>query len=191
MIQKWIENPKKKEIIKSGITIAVVILIAFFVRFYVVRTIQVKGDSMIPNFNHNDVVVVNEFQYRFSNPKRNDIVICFYENGMKERFLIKRIIGLPGDEIDLQKIADGEALEYAVQINGDTLKEDYIYERMIQKGDISYPFVVPENCYFVMGDNRNVSSDSRSKEIGPIPKKNILGKVIFRLLPLQKPHFID
>ena len=87
---------------------------------------------------------------------------------------------MPGDVIDI--FDNGSELE--LEINGNTIDEDYIKEGMQQPGDIEYPYTVPEGCYFVMGDNRNLSTDSRFTNIGAIAKDEIKGKVIFKIWPL-------
>ena len=96
--------------------------------------------------------------------------------------IIKRVIGLPGDEIDLRNNGSGI---YHLYINGTLVEEPYIAEPMQDKGDITYPFVVPEDCYFVMGDNRNASTDSRRQSIGAIEKEDIMGRVVLRLYPFS------
>jgi len=179
-----IKNEKKrKEIMEWIISLAVVIFIAFIARSFVLGTNLVKGISMQPTFEHDDYVVLNKITYRFSDPKRGDIVVCSYDKGTQEENIIKRVIGTPGDIIDI-KI--GDEYQYIVLVNGEAIDESYLGENMEQKGDIEYPFTVPEGCYFVMGDNRNSSNDSRSKLIGAIPKENIDGKVIIRLMPFDR-----
>ena len=96
--------------------------------------------------------------------------------------IIKRVIGLPGDEIDLRDNGSGI---YHLYINGVLVEEPYIAEPMQDKGDITYPFIVPKGCYFVMGDNRNASTDSRRQSIGAIEKEDIMGRVVLRLYPFS------
>lgn len=174
---------KRKEIIEWIVTLAVVIFIALVFRNFVLGTNLVKGISMEPTFEHNDYVVLNKLTYRLGEPKRGDIVVCSYDKGTQEENIIKRVIGTPGDVIDIET---GDEYQYIVLVNGEAIEENYLGENMEQKGDIEYPYTVPEGCYFVMGDNRNSSNDSRSKLIGAIPKKNIEGKVILRLLPFDR-----
>lgn len=177
------KSKKRKEITEWIISLAVVILIAIIVRSFVLGTTLVKGISMEPTFEHNDYVVLNKIAYNVGEPKRGDIVVCSYDKGTQEEDIIKRVIGTPGDVIDIET---GDEYQYIVLINGEAIDESYLGENMEQKGDIEYPYTVPDGCYFVMGDNRNSSNDSRSRLIGAIPKENIEGKVIVRLMPFGK-----
>ena len=174
---------KRKELMEWVISLIVVILIALVARNFVFGTNLVKGISMEPTFEHDDYVVINKLTYRFGEPTRGDIVVCSYDKGTQEENIIKRVIGTPGDVIDIEI---GDEYQYIVLINGEAIDESYLPENMEQKGDIEYPYTVPEGCYFVMGDNRNSSNDSRSKLIGAIPKDNIEGKVILRLFPFDR-----
>ncbi|MGL4791854.1 MAG: signal peptidase I [Anaerotignaceae bacterium] len=173
---------QKNERMEWIYSLIIVILIVFVLRFFLISAIIVKGESMQPTFQHNDVTIINKLSYKIGNPKNGDIIVCSYDNGTQYENIIKRVIGVPGDVIELEV---GEEYEYHVVVNGITLDEPYTKELMYQPGDIEYPFTVPENCYFVMGDNRNNSNDSRSKYIGAIPKSNILGKVFLRVLPFS------
>lgn len=168
-----------KEWIKD---IVIAIVIALIVVQFIKPTI-VKESSMEPNFYENDYLFVSKQSYTFSEPKRGDVVVVhsslLQENG-DEKLLIKRIVGLPGDEID---IADGK-----VYINGEELTEDYTKEGYTN-GEIS-DFVVPDGEVFCMGDNRRVSIDSRSPEVGAIDVDEIVGKVVLRLYPFNKIGFI-
>lgn len=162
------------------------ILIVIGIRTFILGTVGVKGSSMEPNFYHGDFVVVNKLAYYVGHPKKNDIAICRVDSGSSQENLIKRVIGLPGDKIELVENKDNYDLEYFLYINGELQEEPYIKEMMQQPGDIEYPYVVPENCYFVMGDNRNASTDSRAKSIGAIENKNMIGKVAMKIYPFGK-----
>lgn len=177
------KTKKRKEITEWTISLVVVMFIAFIVHNFVFGTNIVKGISMEPTFEHDDYVIVNKLTYLFNAPKRGDIVVCSYDKGTQEENIIKRVIGTPGDVIDIEI---GDEYQYIVLVNGEAIEESYLPENMEQKGDIEYPYTVSEGCYFVMGDNRNSSNDSRSKLIGAIPKKNIEGKVMLRLLPFDR-----
>lgn len=158
--------------------IIIVAVLAFVLRTFVFTTVSVKGPSMEPLYVHGDLVVAEKVSTLFREPKEGDIVVCDYSTD--EELIIKRVIGTPGDVIDLYY--DGEKI--VLEINGELIEEDYIKEDMQQPGDVDYPYTVPEGCYFVMGDNRNLSSDSRFMSIGAIPKENIEGRVIFKIWPL-------
>lgn len=179
-MEKEKEKNVKNEIIQWISAIIIVIVAAFVLRTFVFSTVMVKGPSMEPTYVHGDMVVAEKISYLFSDPEMNDIVVCEYSEN--DELIIKRVIGVPGDEIDIY--FDGEKV--VLRVNGDKIEEDYIKEAMMQPGDMEYPYVVPEGCYFVMGDNRNASSDSRFMSIGAIPKENIDGKVLMKIWPLGK-----
>ena len=168
-----------KEWIKD---IIIAVVIALVVVQFIKPTI-VKQSSMEPNFYENDYLFVSKQSYTFSEPKRGDVVVVhsslLRENG-DEKLLIKRIIGLPGDKID---ISDGK-----VYINGEELVEDYTKEGYTT-GDVD-GLVVPKDEVFCMGDNRRVSIDSRAPEVGCIDMDAVVGKVFLRLYPFNKIGFI-
>ncbi len=170
----------KNEIVQWIVALAIVLVLAFVLRTFVFSTVSVKGPSMEPSYVHGDVVVAQKISYLFSEPKRDDIVICEYSTD--DELIIKRVIGLPGDEINIY--FDHDEFLCVLEINGERIEEGYIKEAMMQPGDTEYPYIVPEGCYFVMGDNRNLSSDSRFMSIGAIPKENIEGKVVLKIWPL-------
>ncbi|MDD4377043.1 MAG: signal peptidase I [Eubacteriales bacterium] len=156
------------------------ILIALVIAIIVVQFIKptiVKESSMQPNFYENDYLFLSKQSYTFSEPERGDVIVFHsdlkQDNG-KEKLLIKRIIGLPGDEIDIK---DGQ-----VYINGELFEEDYIKEDYTW-GEIS-DLVVPEGQLFVMGDNRRVSRDSR--ELGCIKEDDVVGKAVIRVYPFSE-----
>lgn len=174
----------KQELYDNRVFIAVALVIILALQF--VGTVRVKGNSMEPNFHHYDVVLMNKAAYIFSKPEYGDVVICRYDELNSKELIIKRVIGVPGDVIDIELNEDNKAaIEFTLSINGEILEEDYINGTMEQSGDCEYPFTVPENSYFVMGDNRNSSSDSRRKQVGAINLSEIDGKVVFRLYPFD------
>lgn len=150
-----------------------------------VRPTIVKQSSMEDTLQENDYIVMSLRAYKHEEPQRGDIVIFQSSlvneaNGTK-KLLIKRVIGLPGDEI----IIRNEQLF----INGKAFKEDYIKDGVTPVRDVpreGEPFIVPEGQYFVMGDNRIVSVDSRYSEVGCITVDQIKGKAVLRLFPLNK-----
>jgi signal peptidase I len=167
-----------KEALSWGKDILIAIIIALFIRQFVLAHTVIPTGSMIPTIEINDHVLVNKLSYHFTEPKRGDIIV-FHE----EIDLIKRVIGLPGEEIDLK---DGK-----VFINGEPLLEDYLNEPMDTniQGFLEFPYRIPENSYFVMGDNRNVSQDSRY--MGPISKDKIFAKAGLRIWPLKTFGFLE
>lgn len=176
---------RKKEKKSMPILLQLVLLVVLvLILRNVMGTVYVKGSSMEPNFYHGDLVFVNKLSTSIGSPDYGDVVICRMEDDFAYENLIKRVIGLPGDEIDIVENEDGEEI-YDLYVNGELIEEPFLGEPMMTKGNIEYPFEVPENSYFVMGDNRNASTDSRKESVGAIAKENLEGKVIFRLFPFS------
>lgn len=151
------------------------VIFGLFTTFIADRT-SVIGDSMEPNIHDGDYFILNKISYRFSEPERFDIVVFPYNNGQSN--YIKRIIGLPGEKIEVK--TDGQ-----IYINDKVLDEQFGVEIIRIIGDQPFPIIIPDNEYFVMGDNRNDSSDSRYQDVGTIPKADIIGKAGIRIWPLS------
>ncbi len=137
--------------------------------------IQVDGTSMESTLNDGDVLVlttIGEFQ-------TGDLIAFYYQN----KLLLKRVIGLPGDTISIDE--DG-----FVTVNGEVLSEEYVQEISLGVSDITYPYQVPEDRYFVMGDNRATSIDSRTTTIGCIESEQVVGRVIWRIYPFGKFKYL-
>ncbi|MGI6727508.1 MAG: signal peptidase I [Anaerovoracaceae bacterium] len=164
-----------KEWIKD---IAVALIIGILVLQFVKPTI-VKEHSMDPTLNENDYIFLSKQSYRFHEPESGDIIVFHTDllqaNG-KEKLLIKRIIGIPGDVIS---ITDG-----VVYRNGEALEESYILDDYTAT-DME-EVVVPKDSVFVMGDNRQNSIDSRDSSVGYVKEDLIVGKAVFRLYPFNK-----
>lgn len=160
------------------------VVIALIVIQFIKPTI-VKEMSMEPNFYENDYLFVSKQSYKlFGEPKRGDVVVVHsdlvQDNG-NEKLLIKRIIGLPGDRID---ISEGN-----VYLNGDLMTQDFTKDG-VTNGDIS-GLIVPEGEIFCLGDNRLVSIDSRDPDVGCVEIDDIVGKVVLRLYPFNKIGLIE
>lgn len=164
-----------KEWIKDIIIAAVIAIIV--IQF--VKPTIVKESSMEPNFYENDYLFISKMTYKFSEPRLGDVIVFHSSlttaNG-DEKLLIKRVIGVEGDRIDIK---DGETY-----VNGEKLEEAYTKDG-VTNGSID-GLVVPEGEVFCMGDNRLVSIDSRTSEVGCIKVKNIVGRVFFRVYPFNK-----
>lgn len=156
--------------------IFIVLIIVYLIITFVVQNTKVSGHSMEPTLHNNDAVIVNKFIYHFKTPHQGDIIVFPYQKDPSKKY-IKRIIGLPGDIIDIEN--------GMIYINGQILHEPYIIESWNVKGNISYPFKIPENTYFVMGDNRDYSADSRFQDVGTVQKSEIFGKAWIRIWPLK------
>lgn len=189
--EKETTGRKKKEKKSMPIALQLVLLVVMVVVLRnVMGTVLVKGSSMEPNFNHGDLVFINKLSTSVGSPDYGDVVICKLEEGSGYENIIKRVIGLPGDEIDIVENEDDEEV-YDLYVNGEYIEEDFLGEPMMTDGNIEYPFEVPENSYFVMGDNRNESLDSRRESVGAIHKDDLMGKVVLRLYPFSDFGLID
>jgi len=157
--------------------IAAVIFLAYFIIYYCVEKTTVIGSSMEKTLSANDQIIINKFIYHVSDPKRFDVIV-FKQSGKEHSFYnIKRIIGLPGETV---QIKDG-----SIYINGEVLDEIIEVEEMVNYGLAAEEIVLEENEYFVLGDNRNNSEDSRFASIGNITRDEIIGKASLRLSPFN------
>lgn len=168
----------KKTIWEFAKTIITALVIALLITTFIKPTL-VKGYSMYPTIEPYNYLIVNKLPYLTGEPERGDIIVFkvhIYSDNGEEKDLIKRVIGIAGDVIEIR---DG-----VVYRNGKALKEDYIYGG-ITPGDMA-PITVDEGYIFVMGDNRPNSMDSRDPGIGEIAVSDILGRVDLRLYPFSK-----
>lgn len=153
--------------------IAAAILLAYFFVNFCIQRIGVVGNSMDPTLKAGDSIVVNKAIYRITEPKRFDVIV-FKQKGQEHNYYnIRRIVGLPGESI---QIKDGK-----VYVNGELLEENIVVEDIVNPGLAKNPYVLEDNEYFVLGDNRNDSVDSRFASIGTIVKDEIIGKAWIRL----------
>lgn len=158
------------------LVIAFFAVILFFT--FVFRLAAVNGESMLPTLVDKDRLIVS---YLFYTPENGDIVIVNNDNPALEKVLVKRVIATEGQTVDID-FDSGE-----VKVDGKVLQEDYINNlTLLDEGGHDYPVTVPENCVFVMGDNRMNSTDSRSDLVGFVPEDEILGKVILRIFPFSR-----
>lgn len=175
------ERKNTAQEIKEWLVVIIIgIILALLIRNFGFRITAVKGSSMEPNYVHGEFVYTDILTYKVSNPVKNDIAICEYDSGMDDELFIKRVIACPGDEIDIYYNEKDSC--YNVKVNGNVIDEYYILEPMLSKGDWKYPLKLSDDEYFVMGDNRNISADSRDSYIGIFDKKDILGKVRFKII---------
>ena len=159
--------------IKELYPYVVVILIVVLIRTFLVTPARVDGSSMEPTLSNNNLVILNKLDYRLNDIKRFDIVVVKYGNEK----LIKRVIGLPGEHI--------EYIDNILYVDGIVTKETFSHRKTNDfKIETLGRINVPADTYFVVGDNRGHSSDSRV--FGPVDKKQILGSVSYRFFPLNK-----
>ncbi len=159
------------------VVIAVALLVAFVVRTFVIAHFVVEGESMYSTLDTNDRVFVNKLSYRLHDPNRGDVVVLHQVTGASERDLIKRVIGLPGEAVEVRNCT--------VLIDGRVLNEPYLDPEVVTPtncgGDYLLDGVVPDNHVFVMGDNRGGSQDSRV--IGPISEDDLVGRAFVVFWP--------
>lgn len=149
------------------------ILLAFVVIFcFGVRT-SVIGVSMEPALYNGQEVLIDQFIYRISSPRRNDIVVFLPNGNQNSHSYLKRVVGLPGETVQI--------IEGYVYIDGVMLDEDDTYDKIADPGIAQNPILLGNDEYFVLGDNRNNSEDSRSGNVGTVSKKTIIGKAWFHM----------
>lgn len=166
------------------IDVVIAVILAAIVLFFIRPTV-VKQSSMENTLHENDYMIMYRQAYRSHEPERGDIIIFQSalpdEDSGKNKLLIKRVLGLPGDEISI--------IDDQLYINGEYYKEDYLKDGYTPAFEIpaeGETYTVPDGSYFVMGDNRVGSVDSRRSEVGCVMKEQIEGKVVLRLFPFNK-----
>lgn len=162
---------KYKKIIKSTIcTLIIVVAISSLLSTLLFPVLEIYGSSMSPTLSEGNIVLC----IKKTNFKQGDIIAFYYNN----KILIKRVIGVPSDWINIDE--DGN-----VYVNNILIEEPYLKDKSYGETNIEYPYQVPEDTYFVLGDSRKSSIDSRNTIIGTVPKENIIGQVIFKLWPIK------
>lgn len=155
-------------------TVAVLVVVAataVLISNLLLPILRIYGSSMTPTLvNGNIVAAVRNGTYQ-----RGDIIAFYYNN----KILVKRVVGMPGEWVDMDDSGN-------VTIDGEPLEDPYLTEKALGECDIELPYQVPEGRYFVMGDHRSVSSDSRSSQVGCVSEEQIVGKLLFRLWPLDE-----
>lgn len=167
-----------KEILDTSIYILGVLLVAYLVVHFIGQRTEVIGPSMEYTLMDGDNLIVDKISYRLNDPERFDIVVFPYRYDRKT-YYIKRIIGLPGETVQI--LEDGTIL-----INGENLTEYYGKEVILDAGRAIEPVTLSDDEYFVMGDNRNNSRDSRYEDVGNIKKSEFIGKVWIKIYPFRE-----
>jgi signal peptidase I len=152
----------------------IALALASFIIIFIMQSFYVQGLSMEPTLHHGERLMVDKLTYRYREPKRGEIVVFRYPSDTRRKY-IKRVIGLPGDQVEVRK--------HLVYVNGIPLSEPYINGPTYRDYG---PIIIPEGTYFVLGDNRNNSDDSRFSDVGPVPRKLLIGRALFLYWPLTR-----
>ena len=171
------KNDVKHEILSWLLSLVIVAALAAFILIFLGQRTRVEGNSMYPTLEDKDNLIVEKITYRFKDPQRFDIVVFPYKY-KKHTHYIKRVIGLPGETV---LIKDGK-----IYIDGEILDEHFCEEDINDPGRAIEPVTLGEDEYFVMGDNRNHSSDSRYEDVGNIKKSDLTGRAWVRIFPFKK-----
>ena len=169
-------SDRTKSIISNVLYIAAVLLISFLIVRFVGQRTEVIGSSMVPTLEDGNQLITDKITYRFREPERFDIVV--FPHGPNNEYYIKRIIGMPGETVEISE--DG-----TIYIDGEVLEEDYGYGNTTPQ-EMSGGITLSEDEYFVLGDNREVSLDSRYAEVGNVPRSIIIGRAWLRLYPFDQ-----
>ncbi len=161
--------------------IAVILTAVIFIFVFMFRIIGVDGDSMKPTLHDKDWMIISNLFY---DPEPGDIVVLTKKQFM-EQPIVKRIIAVEGQTVDINFDTG------VVKIDGKVIDEPYIAEKTKRQFDVQFPVTVPENCVFVMGDNRMHSSDSRVSSLGMVDEKYILGRLLIRIYPFNQIGPVD
>ena len=172
-----------KEILSTSVYLLVVLLVTYLIVIYVGQRTQVVGSSMESTLSDGDNLNVDKITYRFQNPERYDIIVFPFKYE-KSTYYIKRIIGLPGESVRI----DNNGVIY---VNGEIMNENYGREVILDPGVAKNEITLGEDEYFVIGDNRNKSTDSRDPMVGNIHRDDILGRAWLRIWPLSKFELLE
>lgn len=171
-----------KEFLSDTIKYIIFIVVILVIAVYVVGLQQIVGPSMTPTLRNGDIVILDKLSYRFSEIKRDDIVALYYAD---TKFLVKRVVGLPGETVEFK--------DNKLYINGKYYEEKYLGDDIVTDNfsleELNYT-TIPDDMYLVLGDNRGDSMDSRDSDVGLVPKKDIYGKVRFKIWPINEFKYV-
>lgn len=169
-----------KNMLKLLGTVLIAIALSFVLITYVGERTKVSGHSMEPHLHDQDQVLLDKFTYRIRDPQRYEIIVFPGPEG-KDQFFVKRVIALPGETV---KITKGK-----VYVNNKEIK-DYSKDHTTDPCELTTELHLSSDEYFVLGDNRDNSNDSRYKEVGPVKRSKIIGRIIFRFYPWKSAGVI-
>ena len=176
MLEKELKRERNsrrfRRLLRSTVNALIVVAaVAALIATLVLPVLQIAGTSMEPSLNDGDIVLL----VKTGRMETGDLCAFYYSN----KILIKRIIGTPGDYLWLTE--DG-----TVYLNGEALDEPYVSEKALGECDVEFPYQVPENTYFMMGDHRETSIDSRNTAVGCVSDEQLVGKIVFRVWPIKE-----
>ena len=171
------------DILKWIVDVVAAIALAVFFVVYMCDTADMVGNSMSPALNNADKVLIDRISYSIGSPERFDVIVFEDEEGKQT---IKRIIGLPGEQIKIEN-----SKIYIKNSDGEQVLEDKYFSEKFEPGYVDEYVLIPMGQYFVMGDSRNVSEDSRFEYVGNIKEENILGKAWLISSPFNRINFVD
>ncbi len=178
----------KKEIISWILTIVTAVVAAFLIRTFLFEPIRVDGDSMSDTLHDKELVFVTKPEYYLGTPSRQDVIICKYP-GRSNQYFVKRLIALPGDTVEIR--FDRQNGTNILYVNGEAVSEPYLTPERNNSNNAMPPVTLGEDEYFVMGDNRDNSNDSRYPGVGPISRSQIIGHVQFVFFPFGNIRGIE
>ena len=182
MLVKYISNPILRNLAEWAIAAFAALLLFLFMRNFVFRVADVNGHSMEPTLSHGDFVLLSRVGYWFGDPQKGDIIAFPFREDPSE-YYIKRIMAVPGDIVDFQN--------NRFLVNGLEADFEFAQVDVISRGDVSLPMTIGLGEFFVLGDNRNSSKDSRYSSVGPISESDMLGRVVLRFWPLSRFGLLD
>lgn len=184
-LEKQKNNSKSmvQQVLETILYFSFLLLAVLVIQRFIVQPVEVDGKSMETTLSDGNHLLLEKVSYLFGEPKRFDVIVFQPYMKKKEMYYIKRVIGLPGETVQI--------IDNIIYINGKPLIENFGKENEIRfDGIAENPIKLSDDEYFVLGDNRNNSKDSRSEAVGPIKRKSILGKAWCRIWPLNQLGFV-
>ena len=176
--KKKISSTAIREIAEWFFLVFTAVLIATVLVLSIGMRTSVIGVSMEPGLYNGQEILINHFIYKLVSPKRGDVIVFLPNGNQNTHYYVKRVVGLPGETVQIQN--------EALYINGVLAEEDGSYDKIADAGIAENEITLGSDEYFVLGDNRNHSSDSRDPSVGNIKRKDIIGRAFLRIWPFEK-----